>query len=156
MVVYAGYPSASSCCSRFGPPRLGGAQDLEGVLAREGVGEVAEIDEVDQLLGRHAGEQLPEGQAGALGLEIPQRIDHRADRHVHDALLRAEPAQLGVPDELAPKAPHVVESMASTSRPARCGVSARIAAVCTSLPRPIVNTKPCPSWPSSASVTTRT
>ena len=42
-------------------------------------------------------------------LEIPERVDHGADRHVHDALLRAEPAQLGVVDKLVPQAAEVCE-----------------------------------------------
>ena len=85
------------------------AQDLKRVLFRHDVGQVAEVDEVEDLLRRHLRQEFPERESGALGLEVPERVDDRADRHVHDALLRAQPAQLRVVDELAPEAAHVVE-----------------------------------------------
>ena len=43
-------------------------------------------------------------------------------------------------------------SVSSSGRPTTNGSSARIAATCTSLPRPIVNANPWPSSPSAASV----
>ena len=43
-------------------------------------------------------------------------------------------------------------SVWSTGSPTTNGSSARIAATCTSLPRPIVNANPWPSRPSAASV----
>ena len=94
-----------------GAPGLRGAQDLERLVARERVGQVAEVDEVDELLGAHRRQQLPQRQAGALGLQVPQRVDHRADGHVHDALLGAEPAQLRVVDELPPHGAHVGQQL---------------------------------------------
>ena len=81
----------------------GPLQQLQRLLARERVGEVAEVHEVDELLGVEPGQQLPQRQPLALGAQVPQRVDHGADRHVHDALLGAEPAQLGVVDQLAPE-----------------------------------------------------
>ncbi len=93
-----------------GPPsRFGVTQDAQRILAGERVGQVAEVHEVDELLRRHPGEELPERETCALGLDVPQGVDHGADRHVHDALLRAEPAQLRVADELAEGAAHVVQ-----------------------------------------------
>ncbi len=39
---------------------LAGGEDVEGFIRGEGVVDVAEVDERDELLGRHVGEQLPE------------------------------------------------------------------------------------------------
>ena len=44
----------------LGPVRDAAAQQLERLGAREGILEVAEVDELDELLGREVGEQLPE------------------------------------------------------------------------------------------------
>ena len=93
----------------LGLAELGGAEQLERLVAGERVAQVAEVDEFDDLLGAHPREQLPERQAGPLRLEVPHRVDDRADRHVHDALLGAEPAQLRVVDELAGERAHRVE-----------------------------------------------
>ena len=76
-------------------------QDFEGLVGGEDVGEVAEVDEVDELLRRHFGEELPDGSARLLGGQVPGGVDDRAGRHVHHALLGAEPAQLRVMGELA-------------------------------------------------------
>ena len=64
-------------------------QDLQGLLARKGIGEVPEVDELDQLLWSHPAEQEPERQADSFRFEIPESVDHGADRHMHNALLRA-------------------------------------------------------------------
>ncbi len=90
--------------TRFRVPK-----DLERVIAGEDVAQVAEVDEFDELLRRHGGQQLPERQTRAFRLEVPEGVHDGADRHVHDALLRAEPAQLGVVDELTPERSHRVE-----------------------------------------------
>jgi hypothetical protein len=45
--------------------------------------------------------------SGPLGLEIPERVHHGADGHVHDTLLRTQPAQLRVVHEAAVGGPHV-------------------------------------------------
>jgi len=73
----------------------------------EGVGQVAEVHQVDNFLGGHGRQQLPQRDTRTLGLQVPQRVDGRTDRHVHDTLLRAQPAQLGVVHELAPEAAEV-------------------------------------------------
>ena len=52
---------------------------------------------------------LPQREPGALGAQVPQRVDDRADRHVHDALLGAEPAQLRVVHESSRRGAHVRE-----------------------------------------------
>ena len=92
-------------------PGLRGAEDVEGLVAGERVGEVAEVDDVDDLLGRHPRQQAPQRQAGALGAQVPQGVEDGAGGHVHDALLRAEPAQLRVVDEESPGAAEVGEEL---------------------------------------------
>ncbi len=84
----------------LGPARFGGAQDGERLLGGEGVGEVPEVDEGDELLGRHLGQELPDGSARVLGRQVPGGVDDRAGRHVHHALLRAQPAQLRIVGEV--------------------------------------------------------
>ena len=78
-----------------------GTQEVEGLVGGEHVGQIAEVDDVDDLLRGQVCQQLPQGLPGALGLEVPQRVEHGAGRHVDDALLGAEPAQLRVRGELA-------------------------------------------------------
>jgi hypothetical protein len=90
-----------------GAGALRAPQELEGVAGRERVGEIPEVDERHELLGRHVGEQLPQRLAGALGGQVPEGVDHGADGHVHDALLRAEPAQLRVVHEPPPGRTHI-------------------------------------------------
>ena len=80
------------------PARPGAAQDAERLGGGERVLQVAEVDQGDELLRRHVGEQPPDRLARHLGREVPGGVDDRADRHVHDALLRAEPPQLAVAD----------------------------------------------------------
>lgn len=80
-------------------PRLRRAQDGECLVRGERVVQVAEVDQADDLLGRHVGEQPPHRLARHLGGEVPGGVDHRADGHVHDALLRTEPAELAVADQ---------------------------------------------------------
>ena len=88
---------------------LGGAQNIDGLLRSEGVGQVTEVKRRDELFRLHLGKEQPERLAGALGLEIPQSRKHGADGHVLDALLRAEPAQLRIAHEQIPCETHVVE-----------------------------------------------
>jgi hypothetical protein len=89
--------------------RLRVPKDLERVVAGEHVAQVAEVDEFDELLRRHGGQQLPERQTCAFRFEVPEGVHDGTDRHVHDPLLRAEPTQLGVVDELTPEGTHGVE-----------------------------------------------
>jgi len=130
-------------------------EDVEGLVANERAGEVAEVDDVDDLLGRHLRQQAPQLQAGALGAQVPQSVEDGAGGHVHDALLRAEPAQLRVVDGSRQARPRS-ERSSSASRPTTWSVSVAIAAVMTSLPRPIVKLKPWPWRPSAASVRSST
>ena len=77
------------------------AQDGQRLLGGERVRDVAEVDLADEPFGFGVGEQLPQGFGGAFGGEVPDRVDDRPDRHVHHALLGAQPAQLAVADEVA-------------------------------------------------------
>ena len=79
--------------------RPGRDQDLQRLGRRQGVVDVAEIHQPDDLLRRHVGQQPPDRPPGQLRGEIPGRIDDCPDRHVHDALFRAEPSQLAVIDQ---------------------------------------------------------
>lgn len=80
--------------------RLG--EDVQRLLGRQRVGDVAEVDQVDDLRGGHVGHDAPHGLPQRLGPQVPDGVDHGAEREVDDALLRADPAQLRVVDEVAP------------------------------------------------------
>ena len=89
------------------PPRV--AEQVERLLRRERVGDVAEVDARDDLLRGEVDEQLPQRLALDLGPQVPDRVDDRRGGEVHHALLRPEPAQLAVGDEAAPEAAHVAD-----------------------------------------------
>ena len=74
-------------------------EDLQRILAGQRVLEVSIVDQVGDLLRRHFGQQPPHRFPGHLRGEIPGGVDDRSDRHVHHALLRAEPAELAVGDQ---------------------------------------------------------
>ena len=61
------------------------------------------VDRGDEFFGGHVGEQTPEWLAGCACFEIPHGIDDRGNRERHHALFRAEPAELRVLRERAPK-----------------------------------------------------
>ncbi len=83
------------------------AQQVDGLLRRERVGDVPEVDGRDELLRREVGQQAPQGHAPRLRPEIPDRVDDRRRREMHDALLRSQPAKLVVGDEAPPEAGEV-------------------------------------------------
>ena len=93
------------------PARPGGKENIQRLLPGQRVLEVAEVDEVDDLLGGHVGEQSPDRLARHLGGEVPGGVDDGPDRHVHDALFRAEPAELAVTDELGAEAAEVADDV---------------------------------------------
>src|SRR5207248_48317 len=70
---------------------LSNTQKLECLLAREGVLDVAEVDELDELFKTQVGEKPPQRLVGQVSLEIPGRVDDRTDRHVNDSLLQTQP-----------------------------------------------------------------
>ena len=84
-------------------------KNLNGFGGRERVGHVAEVERGDEFLGFHLAQQQPQRLAGTLGLDVPQRGKHGADGHMLHALLRADPAQLGIMHEQIPCNAHVVE-----------------------------------------------
>ncbi len=106
-----GVPDPQEFRFAFGAAGDGAAQQVEGLPLRHGVGEPAEVDEGDDLLGVQVGQEPPEGLPGALGAQVPRGVEHRADRHLHDALLRAEPAQLRFVDHLLGERPEVAEDL---------------------------------------------
>lgn len=79
--------------------RLRIAQDGQRFVAGERVAEIAQVDGVDQLLGREFGNEAPQRLVRGARSQVPRSVDHRADGHVHDALFRAEPAQLRIVGE---------------------------------------------------------
>src|SRR5207244_12312469 len=83
------------------------AQQLERIVPRERVVDVAEVDARDELLRCHVGEELPERLALELRVEVPDGVDERRRGEVDDALLGAEPAELRVRDQPAPEAAEV-------------------------------------------------
>ena len=83
------------------------AQEVERLLGREGVLDVAEVDRSDEVFGRQSREELPERHARLFRPEIPDGVDDRAHGEMDDALLRSEPAELVVRHERAPEAAHV-------------------------------------------------
>lgn len=87
--------------------RFPAAQDVEGLGRGERVGDVSEVDLADEPFGVGVGEELPERFARALGGEVPGRVDHGADRHVHHALLGPQPAELAVADQVAVQRPRI-------------------------------------------------
>ena len=78
-------------------------QDVERLVARERVCDVAEIDARDDLPRRHVRQQLPHRLAFHFSVEIPDGVDDRRQREMDHAFLRTEPAQLRVACEPPPE-----------------------------------------------------
>ena len=95
-----GVSRAQELCGAGRAARLCPSEDAQGLIAGERIAEVAEVDQIDDLLGGQAREQLPQRLASTFGAQVPQGVEHRTRRHVHDALLGAEPPQLGVAGQL--------------------------------------------------------
>lgn len=81
---------------------LGLCEDLESLVGRQSVRDVSEVDQVDDLRGCHVGDDAPDGFPERLGPQVPDGVHDGAQGEVDDALLRADPAQLRVVDEVAP------------------------------------------------------
>ena len=88
-------------------PRTRGAQDADGLLRRQGIRDVPEVDAAHELLRRHVGEELPQGLVLALRPQVPDCIHDRARGEVDDALLGPQPAQLRIRGEASPEPAHV-------------------------------------------------
>ncbi len=90
-------------------PALGRTgEDVQGLIRREHVGEVAEIHDADEVFRAHAGNEPPDGLSGVLGPEIPHRVDDRSGGEVHGALVGPDPPQLAVSRQVAPEAGRVL------------------------------------------------
>ena len=123
-------------------------------LGRERVGEVAEVDERDELLRASCrASSCHTRLAGALRDEVPDRVDDGRGREVDDALLGPDPAQLAVADQRPPERAEVGARSPRRPGPTTSGrerLDGRDARPPS--PRPIVNVRPWPSRPSPASV----
>ena len=84
------------------------AQQRERLIARDAVGDVAEVDQPHQLLGAHVGDEPPHRLALGLGPQVPHGIHHRGGRQVDRPLVRPDPAQLAVASDVVPEAAHVL------------------------------------------------
>jgi para-nitrobenzyl esterase len=69
-------------------------------VARKSVGDVVEVDEGGDAVGRHAGEELPKGFGFDAGVEVPDGVDESRSGEMDDAFFGAEPAELRVGSEL--------------------------------------------------------
>src|SRR5204862_2443869 len=72
-----------------------------------GVADVAEVDARDQLLWGHVRQQLPQGLALHLRVQVPYRIDERRRREVDRAFLGTDPSQLLLARDGAPESAHI-------------------------------------------------
>lgn len=82
---------------------LGLAQQGQGLVGGDAVGDVAKVDAAHELLGRHVGHDAPHGLAQHLGPQVPDGVDHGPQRQVDDALLGPDPPQLAVVDQVPPR-----------------------------------------------------
>lgn len=69
-------------------------EDLEGLLGSDSVGNVAEVNQIDNLLGCHICDDAPDGLSERLGPQVPDGVDDGPECQVDDALLGADPAEL--------------------------------------------------------------
>ena len=76
--------------------RLDLLEESDGLLRRQGVSDIAEVDAADELLGGHVSDDTPDGLAEGLGPQVPEGVDDGAESQVDDALFGTDPAQLAV------------------------------------------------------------
>ena len=146
-----GVSRAQELCGAGRAARLCLSEDAQGLIAGERIAEVAEVDQIDDLLGGQAREQLPQRLASTFGAQVPQGVEHRTRRHVHDALLGAEPPQLGVAGQLTTEIFQFVQRLldVASDDPAAEGPDGYGLDVVATTGR---EQKPWPSCPSPASV----
>ena len=104
----AGIALALQHADALGLARRLAMQQLQRLGFGQGIRHVAEVQRADELLGREIGHQAPQRLALGLGPQVPHGIDHGAGGQVHRPLVRADPAQLAVGGDVAPKASHVL------------------------------------------------
>ena len=90
---------------------------------------------------------------------LPSRLAHRSQTALTTAAVArwitpfSGPSQRScVSDARLRQKPRMSAVIASSDRPTTSGSSARMAATQTSVPRPLVKVRPCPSSPSSSPV----
>ena len=77
-------------------------QHLNGLLFGDGICDVSEINARNELLRRHVSNNSPDGLVEGLGPQVPDGVDNGTKSKVNDTLLRANPSQLTVRDEVSP------------------------------------------------------
>lgn len=77
-------------------------EEGNGLLGCDGIGDVAEVNAADELLGSHVRDDAPDRLVQGLGPEIPEGVDDGTKSQVDDTLLGSDPAQLAVGNEVAP------------------------------------------------------
>ncbi len=83
------------------------AEQRDGLIRRQRIGDVAEVDAPDEFLRRHIHQQAPQRFALLFRPQIPHRIDHRRGGEVDDAFFWADPAQLRIAGDMPPERTHV-------------------------------------------------
>ena len=134
-------------------PGRGARSSSSASLGRERVGDVAEVDERDDLARASC-------RASSFHSGLPARFATRSQTALTTAAVArwmtpfSGPIQRSwlSPTSVAPEARRGRANSSSVERPTTSGRSASTAATTTSLPRPIVNVRPWPSSPSPASV----
>jgi hypothetical protein len=107
----AGIAGAEEFLFALGARRCLLAEELESLVRRQCIGDVAEGDEADDFFGREIGQQLPDRLADGLGPEVPQRVDQRSGRQMQYAFFRTDPAELTVVGEAIPVATEVGDDL---------------------------------------------
>ena len=90
-------------------------EDRQRVGWREGVVDVGEVDLMDNLFRCQRHEQTPQRNLFDPAAQVPHGIHHCPDRHVHHALLGAEPTELTVPCQLTSEHSDVGKQLADVS-----------------------------------------
>lgn len=78
-------------------------EQSDGLLRRDGIGDVPEVDAADKLLGAHLGDDAPDRLAKGLRPQVPERIDNGSQGKMDHPFLGPDPPQLAVGDQVAPR-----------------------------------------------------
>ena len=95
----------------FRPASLSPFQQVQRLVGSEGVSEVAEVDEADDLFRGQLSQQPPQRFPGPPRGQVPARVHDGADRHVRDAAFRPQPAQRAVRDQRPVQAAQVGQDL---------------------------------------------
>src|SRR4029077_14394515 len=91
---------------------LGALEQVKSLSFAQGICQILEVHEFDELFGAHVAEILPERFPRDLCCQVPDRIDDGRRRHLEHALLRSKPAKLGVLDQSSGKCTGFAEDLA--------------------------------------------